>query len=75
MIYDRILRKNKDCISIFFSLELCAAAAKLADDSSVETLYAAAGTAAALGCPIKLGSKVCNRKWSQQEVEKVSCRK
>jgi len=37
--------------------ELCAAAAKLADDSSVETLHAAAGTAAALGCPIKLGSK------------------
>jgi hypothetical protein len=38
--------------------ELCAAAAKLADDSSVENLQAASGAAAALGCPIKFGAKV-----------------
>lgn len=37
--------------------ELCAAAAKLADDSSVENLQAASGAAAALGCPIKFGAK------------------
>jgi len=36
---------------------LCAAAAKVSDDSSVENLYAASGTAAALGCAIKLGPK------------------
>ena len=38
--------------------KLCAAAAKLSDDSSVENLYAASGTAAALGCPLKFGAKV-----------------
>jgi oligosaccharyltransferase complex subunit delta (ribophorin II) len=37
--------------------ELCAAAAKLSDDSSVENLAAAGGAAAALGCPIKFGAK------------------
>ncbi|XP_023341820.1 dolichyl-diphosphooligosaccharide--protein glycosyltransferase subunit 2 [Eurytemora carolleeae] len=37
--------------------ELCSAAAKLADDSSVENLQAASGTGAALGCPIKFGAK------------------
>lgn len=37
--------------------KLCAAAAKLSDDSSVENLYAASGTAAALGCPLKFGAK------------------
>ena len=36
---------------------LCALAAQQADDASLEVLYAAAGTAAALGCPIKLGAK------------------
>ena len=38
--------------------ELCAAASKLADDSSIEILQAASGAAAALGCPIKFGAKV-----------------
>ena len=38
--------------------KLCAAAAKLSDDTSVENLYAASGTAAALGCPLKFGAKV-----------------
>lgn len=37
--------------------QLCAAAAKLSDDSSVENLFAASGTAAALGCSFKLGPK------------------
>jgi len=36
---------------------LCTAAAKLSDDSSVENLYAASGTAAALGCSFTLGAK------------------
>jgi len=39
------------------SKDLCVAAAKLSDDSSVEILYAASGAAAALGCPITLGAK------------------
>jgi len=37
--------------------QLCAAVAKLSDDSSIENLYAASGTAAALGCPLSLGAK------------------
>jgi hypothetical protein len=37
---------------------LCGLAAEQADDASLEVLYAAAGTGAALGCPIKLGAKV-----------------
>ncbi len=37
---------------------LCGLAAQQADDASLEVLYAAAGTGAALGCPIKLGAKV-----------------
>jgi len=37
--------------------ELCKAVAKLSDDSSIENLYAASGTAAALGCPLSLGAK------------------
>jgi len=37
--------------------KLCAAVAKLSDDSSVENLYAASGTAAALGCSFTLGPK------------------
>lgn len=36
---------------------LCALAAQQADDASLEVLYAAAGAAAALRCPIKLGPK------------------
>jgi len=37
--------------------QLCAAMAKLSDDSSIENLYAASGTAAALGCPLNLGAQ------------------
>jgi len=37
---------------------LCALAAQQAEDTALEVLYAAAGTGAALGCPIKLGPKV-----------------
>ncbi len=37
---------------------LCGLAAQQADDAALEVLYAAAGTGAALGCPIKLGAKV-----------------
>ena len=37
---------------------LCALAAQLADDASLEVIYAATGTAASLRCPIKLGPKV-----------------
>jgi hypothetical protein len=37
---------------------LCGLAAQQADDASLEVLYAAAGTGAVLGCPIKLGAKV-----------------
>lgn len=36
---------------------LCGLAAQQADDASLEVLYAATGTGAALGCPVKLGPK------------------
>jgi oligosaccharyltransferase complex subunit delta (ribophorin II) len=37
--------------------KLCKVAASLADDASLEVLYAASGVGAALGCPVKLGAK------------------
>lgn len=37
--------------------KLCKAAAKHADEASLELLYAASGVGASLGCPVKLGAK------------------
>jgi len=70
-VFDQGCTAESDMSSIYYSVmglkllgeavnnkeQLCAAAAKLADDTSVENLFAATGTGAALGCPVKLSAQ------------------